>query len=326
MFNFVHRVSALTFLLCASLAAQESPSHQDSASAPPAKTDEKNDQVWFELARQGDIASQFKVATLYDEGTLTSENPEAKAFYWYEKAAKQGHTLAAYNLGNAYKHGRGAVQSESLANYWWQKAADTGLASAQFNLALQYSRGLGVDQDQQRAIRLINTAARSGHAKAESLLESGRVPRVDLISMDDPSKSGVLLETKLSADTEMEAPKESNASGASGKSVKEDVTEKEVVQKKETWIASQPENYFTIQLAVMAKEDNIIPFLQEHNLADRAQVVPMELAGQHVSYIILGSFETKAACQTAIENLPPITRQLAPWPRPLADLQGRSSL
>ena len=55
----------------------------------------------------------------------------SKAREWYEKAAKQEHAGAQYNLGIMYKNGQGVEQSDSNAIRWYAKAAAQGDEDAQ---------------------------------------------------------------------------------------------------------------------------------------------------------------------------------------------------
>ena len=50
----------------------------------------------------------------------------SKAREWFEKAAKQGHARAQFNLGFMYANGSGVEQSDSLAMRWYGRAAAQG--------------------------------------------------------------------------------------------------------------------------------------------------------------------------------------------------------
>jgi TPR repeat protein len=54
-----------------------------------------------------------------------------KAVEWYEKAAKQGHASAQYNLGAMYENGDGVDQNDSMAMRWYAKAAAQEVEQAQ---------------------------------------------------------------------------------------------------------------------------------------------------------------------------------------------------
>src|SRR6266498_2153131 len=47
-----------------------------------------------------------------------------KAFYWYQKAAENGHIKAQYNLAILYEDGEGTEKNLEKAFYWYQKVAE----------------------------------------------------------------------------------------------------------------------------------------------------------------------------------------------------------
>jgi TonB family protein len=74
-----------------------------------------------------------------------------KAFAAYEKAAKDGHAGAQYNLATFYIEGKVVPQDYNKAVEYFEKAANQGLKDAQFNLAAMYHQGAGVPKDEQKA-------------------------------------------------------------------------------------------------------------------------------------------------------------------------------
>jgi TPR repeat protein len=85
-----------------------------------------------------------------------------QAFQWYEKAARQGHANAEFNLALLYSRGEGVAQDHKQALAYCLKAAQHGeppmLARAQCRLGECFERGWGTAVD-------LN-AARSWYAKA----------------------------------------------------------------------------------------------------------------------------------------------------------------
>ena len=57
----------------------------------------------------------------------------SKARVWCEKAAKQGHARAQFNLGFMYANGSGVEQSDSLAMRWYGRAAAQGFMGSSRN-------------------------------------------------------------------------------------------------------------------------------------------------------------------------------------------------
>src|SRR5690606_26341015 len=62
----------------------------------------------------------------------------ATEFRMYDEAAHGGNTLAAYNLGVAYRDGLGTDTDVGKALYWFEKAAAAGDDTAAFNIAVIY--------------------------------------------------------------------------------------------------------------------------------------------------------------------------------------------
>ena len=74
-----------------------------------------------EDAEKGEVGAQFKLAGYYFLGQGGLEQSYEKAFYWTNKAAEQGNTLAQATIGNSYFTGRGVIQSDEKAFYWAKK-------------------------------------------------------------------------------------------------------------------------------------------------------------------------------------------------------------
>lgn len=310
--------------------------------------------AWLPLARQGDADAQFRLAGLYDRGLAAGGIREEEAFMWYEKAAQRGHRDAAFQVGSAYKHGRGTRPKEALAVYWWQKAAALGSADAQFNLALQYYRGWGVAQDKDNANQYFNLAARNGNRQAQKLVASGKIPRLE----DDQLPRGMILpgvpeavpsapqpqgaapgadqqgiaprptEAALGQFSVADAPQSETRQQAASpfaawqKEFEEQPTPPVKQKLSVNWLGAQTPQHFCVQLAVTSNRENIAPFLQKHGLSAKVKVASIERGGQVYHYLLLGNFTERSAAVAAIEGLPQTLRQLKPWPRRFGELQA----
>lgn len=71
------------------------------------------------------------------------ENNYSQAAYWYEKSAVQGYAPAQYNIGVAYRYGRGVPQNLQKAIEWYKKSANQGVVQTQVNLGMSYLSGQG---------------------------------------------------------------------------------------------------------------------------------------------------------------------------------------
>ena len=74
-------------------------------------------------AEAGDVAAQFNLGLLYDNGEGVRKNA-AEAAKWVRKAAEQGYAKAQNSLGLMYAKGMG-VPEDSVAAYAWYSVAAT---------------------------------------------------------------------------------------------------------------------------------------------------------------------------------------------------------
>lgn len=135
----------------------------------------------LELKKQaelGDPLDQFFVASEYDRGSSITEQSDANALYWYQRAANQDANNIAYafnkisskvgvllsqeKLGLIYSEGKGVRQDYATAAKWYQKAAEQSNPSAKNNLGLLYEKGQGVRQNKSEAKELYGQACDSG--------------------------------------------------------------------------------------------------------------------------------------------------------------------
>ncbi len=129
--------------------------------------------AWQKPAAAGDRDAQFNLGQAYKLGRGVPEDP-AKAIEFYRKAAAQGHEPAEANLGWVlFQNGN---RQEALPLL--QRAATRGDAHSQYLLGIAYFNGDVVPQDWPRAYRLMNAAASSGLPQARDALDAmnARIP------------------------------------------------------------------------------------------------------------------------------------------------------
>jgi uncharacterized protein len=84
--------------------------------------------------------------------------------------AKAGDPDAKMAVGDAYEKGDGVPLSGSKAAKWYREAALVGNVEAQFRLAKLVSKGApGLKVDKPTALKLLETAAKKGHAPSQNL-------------------------------------------------------------------------------------------------------------------------------------------------------------
>lgn len=122
---------------------------------------------WRPLADRGDADAQFNLGQAYKLGRGVTANP-GMAQSWYEKAARQGHEQAQVNVGLLlYNGGR---RQEALP--WIRKAADLGDPRAQYILGTELFNGDLVAKDWPRAYALMLKAADGGVPPAADNLKA----------------------------------------------------------------------------------------------------------------------------------------------------------
>ncbi|HEX8223558.1 MAG TPA: tetratricopeptide repeat protein [Allosphingosinicella sp.] len=122
---------------------------------------------WRPLADRGDADAQFNLGQAYKMGRGVTVNPRL-AQSWYEKAAKQGHEQAQVNVGLLlYNGGR---RQEAMP--WIRKAADLGDPRAQYILGTELFNGDLVGKDWPRAYALMLKAADGGVPPAADNLKA----------------------------------------------------------------------------------------------------------------------------------------------------------
>lgn len=281
---------------------------------------QKAEALWLPQAREGDAQAQFLLGVLYDQGAGGIARDNQLASRWFKAAAEQGHTTAQFNLGNAYKHGRGVEKDTGQAIYWWQQAADKGMPNAQFNLAIEYFLGKQIPQDTDKAVELFNLAAENGHPRARKLIAEGKIPALNAPdgndSVDSPAAddgSSTVMTAKDTANPEppaVAAPVEAEPNGTPVADKRDD----------NSWLADQPPTHFTIQLAASRTGDGFARFIERHGLTGRVRQVTLRQSSGAMHYLLMGSFPDRAEASRIIGEMPAALRAVKPWPKPFSQL------
>jgi hypothetical protein len=120
-------------------------------------------------AEQGDPQAQCDIGQY-----LLDENDDAKAVFWFRKAADQGFADGLAALARLYLYGTGVPQDVAEGVAWVRKAAEQGDDGCQIWLGEIYEEGRGVAQDYVQAEQWYRRAADQGHQRAARLLRSLR--------------------------------------------------------------------------------------------------------------------------------------------------------
>lgn len=120
-------------------------------------------------------------ATVKDGVDAWQAGNYAKAITEWRQPAEQGDADAQFNLGQAYKLGRGVPMDSKIAQSWYVKAAEQGHEQAQANLGLIMFQG----GDRKGAVPWIIKAAQQGEPRAQYVLGTAMF-NGDLVARDWP--------------------------------------------------------------------------------------------------------------------------------------------
>lgn len=149
---------------------------------------------WQPLAEAGDPDAQFNLGQAYKLGRGVKADPDT-ALQWYRKAAGQGHARAEDNLGLLmFRQGDRAGALPYL-----ERAADRGEPRAQYIVGTALFNGDLKAKDWVRAYALMTRASRSGLAQASRSLQ-----QMDKYIPQDQRAKGIALAQGMAATPDAE--------------------------------------------------------------------------------------------------------------------------
>ncbi len=120
------------------------------------------------LAENGHTAAAFALGQAYQ--TIPGQQRSSKqAARWYRLAAEQGHALAQRDLAALYDSGSGVLRDPWHAFEWYRRAALQGQPDSQLMIGLMYMEGVGTVQNSLQARTWIGKAAQANEPNAQYL-------------------------------------------------------------------------------------------------------------------------------------------------------------
>lgn len=113
--------------------------------------DKPNPDWFLHDAYKGDPVALFNMGTQRRDSEALVDQAANQAFRFFQIAAKKEYPRAQFKLAQSYYSGRGVEQNYSLARYWFEKAADQNMSIAAYNLAKMISKGEGGAPDEAAA-------------------------------------------------------------------------------------------------------------------------------------------------------------------------------
>ena len=249
--------------------------------------------VWRPLAEKGDADAEFNLGQAYRLGRGVPTNLSA-AKTWFERAATQGHVDAETTLGLLlFQNGE---QAEGLK--WLKKAADQGEPRALLVYGTALVNGDGVTQDPVLGYAYVSRAAAQGLQPAKETLD-----QLDKLLPLPDRKRGVVIARNLAkgapAPTSAPAPHKPAQAAAAKASAQKPVQAKAAEATKAP-AASVASGSWRIQLGAFSQKGSAEALYGK--LAGKTA-----LAGRHAFYVPagpvtrlqVGPFESKAAAQSA---------------------------
>jgi len=117
---------------------------------------------------RGNAQAQHRLGMFYASEPKKTESDWELIFNLREEAAKQGHALAQFEVGQMYFKGLGVKSDPKTAFQRTKESAEQGFILAQFEVGQMYSKGLGVKPDPDTASQWIEKSAKQGCALAQN--------------------------------------------------------------------------------------------------------------------------------------------------------------
>ena len=124
-----------------------------------------------EAAREGIVPAQLGLGRIFYFGEYGQKQDYARAFPYFEQAAKAGNAEAQNFLGVMCRLGKGTKIDHKASAQWYLKAANQGLAKAQAAVADAYRMGSGIKRDKIEALKFYMLAAEQGEVTAKNPMD-----------------------------------------------------------------------------------------------------------------------------------------------------------
>ena len=131
---------------------------------------EQSYNIFYTLAKNGDIDSQKNIANMLLYG-LGTKKDEEEAYLWYKRIADSGDSKSQHAISGCYIHGLyGFPVDYDLAIKYLKEASKENYAAAKYDLAIMYFNGNGVVKDKNKARELLEENSKNGHNDSMKLL------------------------------------------------------------------------------------------------------------------------------------------------------------
>lgn len=180
-------INAQLELACRYHALEESPSGLNN----PEQSEYWYDKVhaqWDKDAKNGNVATQYKLGLSYMLGYDGYEMDDDKSDYWYKSAfdcykklAEKGDAEAQYSLGILFERGEGVAQDMDKAIYWLELSAKQGDIGAMQELAGIYEDDECVVYDKDKSEYWLKEFERAEFIRCKKAAEQGNASEQSIL-------------------------------------------------------------------------------------------------------------------------------------------------
>lgn len=275
---------------------------------------------WWAMAAKAGIAdSQFNLGLMYYRG-LGITKDYVKAGELFEAAAIQDHGDAQYSLAVMHAFGQSKEKNYAIAIKWFRKAAEQDMPQAQYNIGVFYENAYGVEKNLNEAKRWYQLAAAQGLQEAADKLQAlpNTVAKKPLpekkVVKPAPATAKIATRTKTpenKASIATVTPTKNNTQVALAPN-KLNLTD---------WFRKQSPKGFTLQLASIVNEKNLIRYLKNSKLGPKAGYLTVVVKGTRRYTAVYGFYDTYQQAEAAVKTLPSHIQKQKPWIRNVGKIQ-----
>ena len=113
---------------------------------PPPTTEREAIKRYKKRTELNDTIAMSCLGDYYATGDCGLSQSHAKALELYHQAAELGNPRAYYDIGNAYRNGRGVEMNMKKAMHYWELAAMRGIEDARHNLGVMEEEAGNMDR------------------------------------------------------------------------------------------------------------------------------------------------------------------------------------
>ena len=123
------------------------------------------DYHFYNALENEDVDSMYILGTLCEGGLGVDQN-DTYAFSWYDRAAKNGSSIAKYRLGEIYEKGQLGVAEDAQKAFQYIEEASTYYDLAMVRLGDYYRKGIGTAENKSKAFQCYLLASSVNNAEA----------------------------------------------------------------------------------------------------------------------------------------------------------------